>query len=49
MLLGLNMEKPLVTRKMRLSVIWFLGEDAGNAVAFGDWCLVFRLNNKLSC
>ena len=37
MLLGLNMGKPLVTGKMRLSVISFLGEDARNAVAFGDW------------
>lgn len=34
---SLNMRKLLVTGKMRLSVIWFLGEDARNAVAFGDW------------
>jgi len=36
MLFGLNMGKLLVTGKMRLSVIWFRGEDARNAVAFDD-------------
>jgi hypothetical protein len=37
MLIGLNMRKLLVTGKIRLiSVIWFRGEDAQNAVAFDD-------------
>lgn len=42
------MRKLLVTGKIHLSVIWFRGEDARNAVAFNDQFCECRIPTYLN-